>query len=144
MIRNYFKSSYSCKIVRLSSQGFVTTSQTRSTTFSVRMIKSSRQFVHNETLSQLYALCRSFKTYFRRTFTRINNSFLLFDIVNVSFKMTDKTDTRNCRCLSMRHQMTFIINYLFFFSLPNSSVEVARICKVHLKLFKVSLGVICH
>ena len=42
--RNYFKSSYSCKIVRSSSQGFVTTSQTKSTFF-VCMVKSSRQLI---------------------------------------------------------------------------------------------------
>ena len=145
MARNYFKSSYSCKIVRFSSYGYVTTSQTKSTTFSVRRIKSSRQFLHDETFSRLHALCRSFKTQFRRTFTRINNAFFpLFNIVNVLFKMTDKTDTRSCLCLSIRHQMTSLINYLLYFSsLPNSSVEVAGIFKLHLKLFKFSLGVIC-
>ena len=59
--------------------------------------------------------------------------------------MTDKTDTRSCLCLSIRHQMTSLINYLLYFSsLPNSSVEVAGIFKLHLKLFKFSLGVIYH
>ena len=45
-----------------------------------------------------------------------------------NIKMTDKTDTRSCLCLSIRHQMTSLINHLLYFSsLSNSSAEVARI-----------------
>ena len=82
MAQNYFKSSYSYKIVRSSSHGFVTRSQKKSTTFTVRMIKSSRQLVRDETFCRLHALCRSFKTQFRHTFTRIN--YIFFPIISHS------------------------------------------------------------
>ena len=145
MTRNYLKSSYSCKIVRSSSQGFVTTSQTTSTTFSVRMVKSSRQFVHDETFRRLHALCRSFKTQFRRTFTRINNTFFPFIQHIKCFFQDDRQGTYQMLFTSFYETPNDVLNKLSHHSsLPNSSVEVARIFKVHLKLFKFSIGMMCH
>ena len=145
MTRNYFKSSYSCKIVRSSSHSFVTTSQTKSTTFSVRMVKSSRQFVHDETFSWLHVHCRSFKTQFRRIFTRINNTFFPFIQHIKCFVRDDRQGKYQMLFMSFYETPNDVFNKLFHHSsLPNSSVEVARIFKVHLKLFKFSIGMICH
>ena len=112
MTRNYLKSSYSCKIVRSSSQGFVTTSQTTSTTFSVRMVKSSRQFVHDETFRRLHALCRSFKRQFRRTFTRLNNTFSPFIQHIKCFFQDDRQDTYQMLFTSFYETPSDVLNIL--------------------------------
>ena len=81
MARNYCKiSGYFCQVVRSSSQGFVTTSYTKSTMLSVRMMKPSQQSVHDEAFSRLHALFRSFKTNFKRTFIRINNTYFHYHL----------------------------------------------------------------
>ena len=141
MARNYFKvSGYFGQIVRSSSQGFVTTSQTKTTTFSVRTMKPSKQPVHDETFSRLHALFRSFKTQFKRTFTRINNTYSLsFNIVNVLFKMTDEADIPEAINVFMRHKITSLINISYVFSsLPYSSLENANFfCFVLFLLFQL-------
>ena len=119
MARNYFKiACYFCQIVRSSSQGFVTTSQTKSTTFSVRMMKSSQQPVHDETFSRLHALFRSFKTQFKHTFTTINSTYSLsFNIVNVLFKMTDEVDIPKL-LMSFYETQNYFINKLSLMFFP--------------------------
>ena len=50
--------------------------------FSVRMMKPSQQSVHDEAFSRLHALFRSFKTKFKRTFIRINNTYFPYHMTS--------------------------------------------------------------